>query len=164
MRESEDSRERESGREPQDRDPAGSRGTGRSGATVRWHAYVEVRDELGLEEASTRADRLARTPEAVFTTPEQAARWVAEETAQRLVPRAVHLFGSEGGTGELGDEAHRRRDYRRNLDVLERGDSLYYEFPSNGESVRLWLEAIHSVAAVRLHPDGQSESSPPSTP
>ncbi len=126
-------------------------------APVRWHGYVEVHDELALEEVSTRADRLARSPDAVFSTPEQAARWVAETTAQRGVPRTVHLFGSEGGTGELGDEAHRRRDYRCNLHVLQRGDSLYYDFPRNGVRVRLWLEAVRSAVVLRTYPGEQAE-------
>ncbi|MHA6801061.1 hypothetical protein [Bounagaea algeriensis] len=139
-------------REPED-SPAPA-----SPAPMRWHAYVEVRDELALEELSTRADRLARTPDAVFTAPEQAARWVAETIARHRVPRTVHLFGSEGGTGELGDEAHRRRDYRCNLHVLQRGDSLYYDFPRNGARVRLWLEAVNSAAVLQSPPGEQSES------
>lgn len=114
------------------------------GAT--WCAYSEVFASAELS-ATTRDERLDGEPDAVLTTPEEAADWIEEKVRCFALNRRVYLLNDghgHSGYGETHDEAQRAADYGRNLDVLYQGKSLYLSFHHEMDRrMYLWVEAIH---------------------
>ncbi|SDP91955.1 hypothetical protein SAMN04487905_11353 [Actinopolyspora xinjiangensis] len=106
---------------------------------MHWHAYVEADDPRGGR--SDRTERLARRPDRVLHTPDDAAEWVAEMTRKHALRRRIRLLG-ERAWAELADEDQISRDLERDLEVLCHGHSLHTDVPRESDWLRLHVEAV----------------------
>lgn len=118
---------------------------------VHWHGYVELSSSQSWETPSVRSERAQRKPDVVLANPDDVVDWISAMTLEHAAATPVRLIGAAGGTGTVGDRGHVDRDEEENIAVLCRGDSLYYDFPSSDDRMRLWVEAVTDSECREVH-------------
>jgi hypothetical protein len=117
---------------------------------IHWHAYSE-RSETPTRARSTRQERLATPPQAVFATPEQAADWIAVMTGRHSHRQPVWLIGSDGDWAAVGDDGHVLHERHSALVGLRRGDSHYSDCRGAEGRLHLWVEAVTPAECAQEH-------------